>query len=114
MAIAGVVTRGRHDALALAAPSPTYAFVLADELQSGSTYPFELVLPAILCSAGYALFGVGLLALAAAKSHQRLAAERARITQLETLLDAELSGKEQTRAAAALTQGPGSANPATP
>jgi hypothetical protein len=114
MAIAGVVTRGRHDALALAAPSPTYAFVLADELKSGSAYPFELVLPAILCSAGYALFGVGLLALAASKSHQRLAAERARITQLETLLEAELRGEEQTRAAAAPEHAPGSVNPVTP
>jgi hypothetical protein len=114
MAIAGVVTRGRHDALALAAPSPTYAFVLADELKSGSTYPFELVLPAILCSAGYALFGVGLLALAASKSHQRLATERARITQLETLLDAELRGEELPRAAAAPEHAPSAVNPLTP
>jgi ABC-type transport system involved in multi-copper enzyme maturation permease subunit len=101
MAIAGVVTRGREDALALAAPSPTYAFVLADELRTSTTYPYELVLPAILCSAGYALFGVGLLALAASRTHQRLAAERARLTQLESLLDAELRAEEEAAPAAA-------------
>ena len=94
MAIAGVATRGGDDALALAAPSPTYAFVLAQQIQRSATYPFELVLPAILCSAGYALFGVGLLALAASRTHQRLAAERARLTQLETLLDAELQAEQ--------------------
>ena len=113
MAIAGVVTRGRHDALALAAPSPTYAFVLADELRTATTYPHELVLPAILCSAGYALFGVGLLALAASRSHQRLAAERARLTQLESLLDAELRAEEEAAsAAAAPPPGAASADPA--
>jgi hypothetical protein len=103
MAIAGVVTRGRDDALALAAPSPTYAFVLAEELQRSTTYPYELVLPAVLCSAGYALFGVGLLALSASRSHQRVAAERARLTQLETQLDAELRAEEAAAAAALQT-----------
>jgi ABC-type transport system involved in multi-copper enzyme maturation permease subunit len=114
MAIAGVVTRGRDDALALAAPSPTYAFVLADELRTRSSYPLELVLPAILCSAGYALFGVGLLALAASRSHRRLAAERARITELETLLNAELRGEEQAMAGAGPAQNPGPVNPIAP
>jgi hypothetical protein len=112
MAIAGVVTRGRGDALALAAPSPTYAFVLADELSHSTTYPYELVLPAILCSAGYALFGVGLLALAASRSHQRLAAERARLTQLESLLDAELRAEEEAAAAAAPAPATGPADAA--
>jgi hypothetical protein len=110
MAIAGVVTRGPGEALALAAPSPTYAFVLAEQLQRSSTYPFDLVLPAILCSAGYALFGVGLLALAGSRTHQRLELEQQRVTRLEAQLDAELMAEE------ALAQAPeaGSSPPPTP
>jgi ABC-type transport system involved in multi-copper enzyme maturation permease subunit len=94
MAIGGVLTRGTDDALALAAPSPFYAFELADRLKGAKPYPSELVLPAILCSAGYALFGVGLLALAGSRTHQRLEQERQRVTQLEALLDAELEAQE--------------------
>jgi hypothetical protein len=100
MAIAGVVTRAGDDMLALAAPSPTYAFVLAESIQSGSRNLSSLLLPAILCSAGYALFGVGLLAMAAARAHQRLSRERERLTQLEAQLDAELAA-EGARAEAA-------------
>jgi ABC-type transport system involved in multi-copper enzyme maturation permease subunit len=101
MAIGGVLSRGSSDAMALAAPSPIYAFTLAEELQRSSSYPYELVLPAILCSAGYALFGVGLLALAGSRTHQRLEQERQRVTQLETLLDAELEARQAPSSEAA-------------
>ena len=103
MAIAGVVTQSSDGTLALASPSPTYAFVLAEEIQRGSANVKNLILPAILCSAGYALFGVGLFAMAASRAHARLSHERERLTQLETLLDAELSAEE---AAAEATQTP--------
>ena len=86
--------------MALAAPSPTYAFVLADEIKRGAPSLENLVLPAILCSAGYALFGVGLLAMAAGRAHTRLGQERARLTQLEAMLDAELQAEVEARAAA--------------
>ena len=98
MAIAGVVTRSGDDALALAAPSPTYAFVLAESIERGAPNLSNHLLPAILCSAGYALFGIGLLAMAGAKAHQRLTHERERLTQLESMLDAELAAEEATRA----------------
>jgi hypothetical protein len=91
MAIAGVITR--HDAMALAAPSPTYAFVLAEQMQRSPTNLPELILAAVLCTAGYALFGVGLLAMAAARVRARLAQERQRLTQLEAMLEAELSAE---------------------
>ena len=100
MAIAGVVTRSGDATLALAAPSPTYAFVLAEEIQRGSTNVESLILPAILCSAGYALFGVGLLAMAAGRAHTRLGQERERLTQLEAMLDAELQAEEAAAEAA--------------
>ncbi len=100
MAIAGVVTRSGDATLALAAPSPTYAFVLAEAIQRGATNVESLILPAIFCSAGYALFGVGLLAMAGGRAHARLGQERERLTQLEAMLDAELLAEEAAQAAA--------------
>ena len=94
MAIAGVVTQSSDGTLALASPSPTYAFVLAEEIQRGSANVDSLILPAILCSAGYALFGVGLFAMAASRAHARLSRERERLAELTALLDAELSAEE--------------------
>ena len=94
MAIAGVVTQSSDGTLALASPSPTYAFVLAEEIQRGSANVENLILPAILCSAGYALFGVGLFAMAASRAHARLSRERERLAELTALLDAELSAEE--------------------
>jgi len=98
MAIAGVVTQTSDGTLALASPSPTYAFVLAEEIQRGSANLDKLVLPAVLCSAGYALFGVGLFAMAAGRAHARLMQERERVSQLEALLDAELQGEDDALA----------------
>jgi ABC-type transport system involved in multi-copper enzyme maturation permease subunit len=100
MAIAGVVTSSGTDALALGAPSPIYAIVLAGEIQRSAPNLSNLILPAILCSAGYALFGVGLLAMAAGRAHARLGQERERLTQLEAMLDAELQAEEAPTAAA--------------
>jgi ABC-type transport system involved in multi-copper enzyme maturation permease subunit len=90
MAIAGFVTRGGEGALAFGAPSPIYAFVLAEEIQRGAGNLPDLILPAIVCSSGYALFGVGLLAMAAGRAHARLGQERERLAHLEAMLDAEL------------------------
>lgn len=113
MAIAGVVTRSGDASLALAAPSPTYAFVLAESIQHSSANLDSLILPAILCSAGYALFGVGLLAMAAGRAHARLGQERARLTQLEAMLDAELQAEAQAAAAPESAPAPPEA-PASP
>jgi hypothetical protein len=90
MAIAGVVTRTGDATMALAAPSPTFAFVLAEALIRSTATVRDLLIPAILCGAGYALFGVGLLAMAASRSQQRLGQDRERQSQLEAMLDAEL------------------------
>lgn len=94
MAIAGVLTQGVEDTLALAAPSPTYAFVLAEAIRQSDPNLSKLLPPAILCAAGYALFGVGLLAMAGGRAHQRITQERERLTQLESMLDAELAAEE--------------------
>jgi ABC-type transport system involved in multi-copper enzyme maturation permease subunit len=101
MAIAGFVSRAPNGTLALGAPSPIYAFVLADEIARGASNLTQLILPAIVCSAGYALFGVGLLAMAAGRAHNRLGQERERLAQLEALLDAELAAEAGTETAGA-------------
>jgi ABC-type transport system involved in multi-copper enzyme maturation permease subunit len=90
MAIAGFVARSGDGTLALGAPSPVYAFVLAEELKRGTTSTSELLVPAIACSAAYALAGVGLLAMAAGRAHHRQGQERERLARLEAMLDAEL------------------------
>jgi ABC-type transport system involved in multi-copper enzyme maturation permease subunit len=108
MAIAGVVTRTGDATMALAAPSPTFAFVLAEAIARSSTGMQDLLVPAILCSAGYALFGVALLAMAGSRAQQRLVQERERLTQLESMLDAEL------RAAELAAAGPAETAPAEP
>lgn len=103
MAIAGVVTRSGDSAMALAAPSPTYAFLLAEQMQRGAANLTDLLLPAVFCSAGYALFGLGLLAMAAARVHTRLAQERQRLSQLEAMLEAELHAEQPEPDEAATT-----------
>lgn len=104
MAIAGFVTRSGDGTLALGAPSPVYAFVLAEEIQHGTTNTIDLLVPAIVCSAGYALFGVGLLAMAAGRAHGRLAQERERLARLEAMLDAELQAEAAARAVPETTE----------
>jgi ABC-type transport system involved in multi-copper enzyme maturation permease subunit len=101
LAIAGVVTRSGDGVLALAAPSPVYAFVLAEEItHASSSLPSEIT-AGILCSVGYALFGVGLLAMAAGRAQTRLGQERERLSQLEAMLDAELQAEEALAGATA-------------
>jgi ABC-type transport system involved in multi-copper enzyme maturation permease subunit len=114
MAIAGVVTRSGDATMALAAPSPTYAFVLAEEIQRGSASLSRLMMPAILCAAGYALFGVGLLAMAAGRAHARIGQERERLTQLEAMLDAELRAEESAAAPSAELAAQAPQDPPTP
>jgi len=106
MAIAGFVARTGDGTMALGAPSPIYAFVLAEELKHGSVTSSSLLMPAIVCSAGYALFGVGLLAMAAGRAHQRLGEERERLSRLEAMLDAELAAERGPGVAEPVTDGP--------
>jgi hypothetical protein len=93
MAIAGVMTRSGDATLALAAPSPTFAFMLAGEIQRGALSADSLMVPAILCATGYAMFGLGFLGMAGGRTHARLARQRARTNELEARLEAELEAE---------------------
>jgi hypothetical protein len=95
LGITGFITHTSDGALALGAPSPAYAFVLAEEMGRSSASLSSEVMAAILCSTGYALFGVGLLAMAAGRAHTRIAKERARVAELEAMLDAELQAEQE-------------------
>ncbi|RYZ05319.1 MAG: ABC transporter permease [Myxococcales bacterium] len=101
LAISGVVTRSGDAVLALGAPSPVFAFILAEEIaRSSSTLSSEMT-AAVLCSVGYALFGVGLLAMAAGRAQARMRQERERLSQLEAMLDAELRAEQEAALASA-------------
>jgi ABC-type transport system involved in multi-copper enzyme maturation permease subunit len=108
LAIAGVVTRSGDSLIALGAPSPVFAFILAEEIARGSSNLASELTAAVVCSVGYALFGVGLLALAAGRAQNRQRAERERLSQLEAMLDAELSAEQE---AALGTAAPDAADP---
>lgn len=95
LAISGVVTRSGDAVLALGAPSPVFAFILAEEIARSSSNLSTELTAAVLCSVGYALFGVGLLALAAGRAQSRLRQERERLSQLEAMLDAELRAEQE-------------------
>lgn len=98
MAIAGVVTHTGDDAMALAAPSPSYAFVLAAALQHGASNVGTLIVAGVVCAAAYSLSGVALLAVAATRSERRLTEERERLRQLEAMLDRELAEAAEAEA----------------
>lgn len=89
MAIAGAMLVS-DATLALGAPSPAFAFVLAEAIQRHKSVANEMLVAAVVCSAAYALFGLGLLAMAAGRAHKRLGEERERLARLEAMLDAEL------------------------
>lgn len=101
LAIAGVVTRSGDAVLALGAPSPVFAFILAEEIARSSSNLSSEITAAVLCSVGYALFGVGLLAMAAGRAQARMRQERERLSQLESMLDAELRAEQEAALAAA-------------
>jgi ABC-type transport system involved in multi-copper enzyme maturation permease subunit len=92
LAIAGVVSPG-DETLAIGSPSPIYAFVLAAEIEHGTTRLAQLLVPAVLCAIGYALSGLALLAMAAGRAHRRLQEERERLAHLEAMLEAELAAE---------------------
>lgn len=106
MAIAGFATPPGDTALALAAPSPSFAFVLAEQIRLGPKNLSAFLLPAIICSTGYAFFGLLLIVLAGARTRRRLADERARLSHLEALLDAELQAAQAPSQAGGEGQAP--------
>lgn len=106
LAIAGFVTRSGDGVLALGAPSPVFAFVLAEEIARGSSNLSSELTAAVLCSVGYALIGVGLLAMAAGRAHDRQRHERERLSQLEAMLDAELRAEQDAALGAAAPPSP--------
>jgi hypothetical protein len=62
-AIAGVLSRDLEaGALLFASPSPSYAFVAADQVRTGSVRAGSAVVAAGACAAAWALVGLGLLA----------------------------------------------------
>jgi hypothetical protein len=99
MAIAGIFTTS-DEAMVMAAPSPIYAFLMVDAL-TGSLPRRDLILAAgSVCSAAWALVGLGLLLMAASRASRRVREERTMRDALETALDVEAAAPASARASA--------------
>lgn len=61
MAIGGMLSSGSERALLMAAPSPAFAFVVVDRLRSAGGDADLYAIAGAVASAGWALFGLGLL-----------------------------------------------------
>lgn len=97
MAIAGVATEARSTALVIAAPSPTFALVIVDNIGQMSSEKNLLLGAGAVCALAWTLLGVGLFGLALGRV-RKVMREHARATaQLDALLRAE----DQARLAAA-------------
>lgn len=83
MAIAGVLTQGRDEALILAAPSPTYAGVMMKALATGSTNSRLVLSAGGLCAAGWALLGLGLFAVGTLRTRRLLEQWRSELSRLQ-------------------------------
>ena len=86
MAIAGVISQGRDEALVLAAPSPTYAGVMMKALATSSAHSRLVLSAGGLCAAGWAVIGLGLFAVGALRTRRLLEQWRSEIARLHATL----------------------------
>jgi hypothetical protein len=94
MAIAGILTDGSDDALVVASPSPTYVFVMMRVLDKAASNRELAIAAGVVCSAAWALLGVGLLGAATVRTRRVVRQHLARLSELEAALD----GDQQTAA----------------
>jgi hypothetical protein len=87
MAIAGILTDGSDDALIVASPSPTYAFVMMKVLDTAAPNRQLAIAAGVVCSAAWALLGVGLLGAATVRTRHVVRQHGARLAELEAALD---------------------------
>ena len=76
LAIAGMLADASDHILLLAAPSPAFAFVLAQRFRSSTADPELYALAGAAAAAGWALLGAGLLISGTLKARKRWRAER--------------------------------------
>lgn len=93
-AIAGVVSDGNEDALAVAAPSPFFVFVLTDALDK--PHRGLAMIAGAICSLAWALIGLGLFAAAGSRAKQIIHKHHALLAEADELL-----AREDEEAAAA-------------
>jgi hypothetical protein len=89
MAIAGVITEDSSSSRVLAAPSPTFAFWMMDAVDNVPADRDAVLLAGGICAGGWALFGLGLLGAAAARTRKVVSAHHAALARVEEMLDAE-------------------------
>jgi ABC-type transport system involved in multi-copper enzyme maturation permease subunit len=89
MAIGGVLTDSGPAALVLAAPSPTYAWVLAEWVSRGGSEAPVLLGAGVVCALVWPIVGGVLLGLAALRARRAIEAHHAAHAELEAVLTAE-------------------------
>jgi hypothetical protein len=81
MAIAGLLTNHKDQALLMAGPSPTFAVTMVRAVSSWTADSELILATGCACAAAWALIGVGLFAAASVRIRGRLeAADRAQAT----------------------------------
>jgi hypothetical protein len=89
-AIGGVLSHGRDkEWLAIASPSPFYAFAMIAAIEDGGSEMQALVASGLACATGWGLLGFLLLGMAARKTAHVVAEHEAAVAQAEAALRAE-------------------------
>jgi hypothetical protein len=87
MAIAGILTDGSDQAIVVASPSPTYVFVMMKVLDRTAPNRELAIAAGVVCSAAWALLGIGLLGAASVRTRRVVRQHQARLAELEAALD---------------------------
>ncbi|MEI9938517.1 MAG: ABC transporter permease [Pseudomonadota bacterium] len=89
MAVAGLITNQHDRAMLMASPSPTFAVSMVQAASTSSPDAGLILATGSACAAAWALIGLGLFAVAAARVRTRLSAERSARAALQRAFDDE-------------------------
>jgi len=89
MAVAGLLTNQRDEAVLMASPSPTFAVTMVQAISTSAPDAGLVATTGCACAAAWALIGVGLFAAAGLRVRSRLHAEAAARSKLERAFEDE-------------------------
>jgi ABC-type transport system involved in multi-copper enzyme maturation permease subunit len=82
MAIVGVLSDGRDEFQVLAAPSPVFAAVMANAIDTSAPHRQQLLIAGATCALGWTLIGLGLFTAGAARANRLVRQWRAELSRL--------------------------------
>jgi ABC-type transport system involved in multi-copper enzyme maturation permease subunit len=89
MAIAGVLSDGSDGAIVVAAPSPTYIFVMLDAIGGTSSGREAILAAGAIAALAWALLGIAALGAAAQRTRRVVRQHEAALAEVEQMLTAE-------------------------